>query len=140
MKSRNSLVRLKRFQADEKRRQVAQIDGMIAEFLRMASELDDQIAAEQDRTGIHDVAHFAYSTFAKAAMTRRDNLRASAEELRSQLQSAQAELAAAVEELKKVELLAERDLERERAAAEALDQEEMDELGGRRRGPAALAS
>ncbi len=79
MKSRSeSLIRLKKFQVDEKRRQVAQIEMMIADFERMASELDQQIEIEQQKTGISDVAHFAYSTFAKAAIARRDNLLASA--------------------------------------------------------------
>jgi hypothetical protein len=55
MKSRNSLIRLKRFQVDEKRRQVMQIEMMIAEFERMASELDEQILTEQKRSGITDV-------------------------------------------------------------------------------------
>jgi hypothetical protein len=40
MKSRETLVRLKRFQVDDRRRQVAQIEGMIAEFERMAADLD----------------------------------------------------------------------------------------------------
>lgn len=142
MKSRESVIRLRRFQADEKRRQAAQIEGMIAEFLRMAHELDDQIAAEQERTGIHDVAHFAYPTFAKAALQRRDNLIASADELKVQLAHARDELSIAVEELKKVELMAERDQERERVLADALEQDELDETAGRRaRGshPTALA-
>ena len=69
MKSRSeSLIRLKKFQTDEKRRQVAQIEMMIADFERMASELDQQIEIEQTKTGISDVAHFAYWAFAKAAM------------------------------------------------------------------------
>lgn len=114
MKSRDSVVRLKRFQVEEKRRQVAQIDGMVAEFGRMSTELDNQIRAEEERTGIHDVAHFAYSTFAKAAMQRRDNLRASADELRVQRDVAHAGLAMAEEELQKLEAIAERDHERDR--------------------------
>ena len=109
MKSRESMVRLKRFQVEEKRRQVAQIDGMIAEFDRMSDELDAQIKAEQDRTGISDASHFAYSTFARAAMQRRDNLKASASELRSQRDTAAVELDLVEEELEKMELLAERD-------------------------------
>ncbi|MBS1169080.1 MAG: flagellar FliJ protein [Proteobacteria bacterium] len=100
MKSRNSLIRLKRFQVDEKRRQVMQIEMMIAEFERMASELDEQILAEQKRSGITDVAHFAYPTFAKAAMGRRDNLIGSANDLRGQLDAAQAALSEAVEEVR----------------------------------------
>jgi len=132
MKSRESVVRLKRFQADEKRRQVTQIEAMIAEFERMARDLDDQIAAEQERTGIHDTGHFAYPTFAKAATQRRDNLLVSANELREKLSRAQEELAEAVEELKKFELLVERDHDRERTAADAAEQEMLDELAGRR--------
>jgi len=109
MKSRESVVRLKRFQVEEKRRQVAQIDMMVAEFNRMSAELDVQINAEQERTGIRDTSHFAYSTFAKAAIQRRDNLRASADELRMQREAAQDGLVEAEEELTKLEALAERD-------------------------------
>jgi flagellar FliJ protein len=109
MKSRESVVRLKRFQVDEKRRQVTQIETMIAEFERMAKELSEQIHAEQERSGIRDTSHFAYPTFAKAAMQRRDNLLASAGELREQLATAQAEHAEAAEELAKSEAIAERD-------------------------------
>ena len=80
MKSRaESLIRLKKFQVDEKRRQVTQIGTMIAEFERMAKDLNDQVVAEQERTGIKDTGHFAYPTFAKAAIQRRDNLLASAD-------------------------------------------------------------
>lgn len=133
MKSRNSLIRLKRFQVDEKRRQVVQIEMMIAEFERMAAELDDQILAEQKRSGITDVTHFAYPTFAKAAMVRRDNLIGSANDLRGQLEQAQASLSEAVEEMKKIELLEERDHLRERSAQEAAEQDELDEIAGRLR-------
>ncbi|MBM0203551.1 hypothetical protein JNW90_10795, partial [Micromonospora sp. STR1s_5] len=57
MKSRETLIRLKRFQLDEKRRRVAQIEGMIAEFDRMAVDLDREVAAEEQRSGITDIAH-----------------------------------------------------------------------------------
>jgi flagellar export protein FliJ len=98
----------------------------------MARDLDDQIAAEQERTGIRDVTHFAYPTFAKAATQRRDNLLVSANELRGKLGGAQEDLAEAVEELKKFELLAERDNDRERSAAEIAEQDALDEVAGRR--------
>jgi flagellar export protein FliJ len=127
MKSRDSLIRLKRFHVDEKRRQVAQIETMIAEFERLAADLEHQILAEQQRTGIHDVTHFAYPTFARAAMQRRDNLRTSIEELSGQLQEARDALAEAFEDLKKFELLEERDGERERVAQSAREQAALDE-------------
>jgi len=129
MKSRESLIRLKRFQVDEKRRQASDIESMIADFKRMSADLDLQIQSEQERTGIDDVTHFAYPTFAKAAMQRRDNLFASIDDLNVQLESAQDELAEAFEELKKIELMEEKETERERAEERANEQAEMDEIG-----------
>ena len=134
MKSRSeSLIRLKKFQVDEKRRQVAQIEAMIADFGRMASELDQQIEIEQTKTGISDITHFAYSTFAKAAMQRRDNLLASANDMRSTLEAAQDALAEAVEDLKKVELLDQREQGRESAAEAKNEQDSYDEIARLRR-------
>jgi len=130
MKSRNeSLIRLKKFQVDEKRRQVSQIEAMVADFERMASELDQQIEIEHTKTGISDSAHFAYSTFAKAALQRRDNLMASADDMKTQLEAAQDQLAEAVEDLKKVELLSERETARGEAAEAKIEQDEYDEIG-----------
>ena len=129
MKSRDTLIRLKKFQVDERRRKVAQIEGMIAEFERMASDLDREIKTEQERAGIHDPAHFAYPTYAKAAMGRKENLKRSADELKVQLDDAKATLGEAFEELKKVELLDERDQARERADENAREQTELDEIG-----------
>ena len=132
MKSRDSLIRLKRFQVDEKRRQVTQIEMMIADFSRMVSDLDDQIISEQNRVGIHDITHFAYPTFAKAAIQRRENLKVSIHDLEVKLEAARDELSMAVEELKKIELIEERDQQRERAERDAHEQEALDEMAGRR--------
>lgn len=132
MKSRDSLIRLKRFQVDEKRRQVTQIEMMIADFNRMISDLDDQIVGEQNRVGIHDITHFAYPTFAKAAIQRRENLKVSVADLEEKLSGARDALGLAVEELKKVELIEERDQARERHEREAAEQEALDEVATRR--------
>lgn len=126
MKSRETLIRLKRFQLDEKRRKVAQIEMMMADFERMAAELEREIAAEEQKAGISDPAHFAYPTYAKAAAQRRDNLRSSAEDLKVQLDDAQAQLAEAFEELKKVEVLDDRERGAERSAANAREQVALD--------------
>ena len=133
MKSRSeSLIRLKKFNVDEKRRQVMQIEMMVADFERMATELDQQIEIEQTKTGISDVAHFAYSTFAKAALQRRDNLLASANDMRGKLEGAQDELAEALEDLKKIELLDQREHQRERDEQNKLEQEAFDEVARQR--------
>lgn len=109
MKSRGNLVRLKQFKVNEKRRQLAQLDMMIAEFDRMATELDAQIAVEESKSGITDINHFAYPTFAKAARLRRDNLNNSRADLLLQKGAAEGELAEATAELDKAEQLENRD-------------------------------
>ena len=129
MKSRETLIRLKKFQVDEKRRRVTQIEGMIADFQRMSVDLEREIQTEQERAGINDPSHFAYPTYAKAAIQRRENLKNSADELRVQLNEAKDALAEAFEELKKVELLDERDQMRERAEQAAHEQAELDAIG-----------
>ncbi|MFH6782520.1 MULTISPECIES: flagellar export protein FliJ [Methylobacterium] len=129
MKSRDTLIRLRRFQADEKRRKVAQIEAMIADFARMAADLDREIGQEEQRAGISDPAHFAYPTYARAAAQRRDNIRRSVEDLDVQLAAAKAALAEAFEELKKVEILDDRERTSERAAENARDQASMDAIG-----------
>ena len=112
MKSRDAVSRLKRFEVEEKQRKVAEIETMIGDFSQMAQDLDRQIAIEQERAGISDTNHYAYPTFAKAAIQRRDNLLASTADLEAKLSAARATLAEAFEELKKIELLEERDAER----------------------------
>jgi len=61
------------------------MERMIADFEGIAVDLDREILIEQERARIHDPAHFAYPTYAKAAILRRDNLRRSAKELQAQL-------------------------------------------------------
>lgn len=114
MKSRDALIRLKRFEVDEKHRKVAEIEAMIADFNQMAIDLDRQIAIEQERAGITDVNHYAYPTFAKAAIQRRDNLAASASGLEARLASARGEVEEACAELRKIELVGDRDGDRVR--------------------------
>ena len=109
MKSRDTLIRLKRFHLEEKRRRVRQIEMMLAEFARMTADLDREIANEEKRAGITDPAHFAYPTYARAASVRRDNLKSSISELLAQIEEAKAAQEEAQAELLKFETLEVRD-------------------------------
>lgn len=109
MKSRDHLLRLKRFQVEERRRRVAQIETMITELVRMTADLDREISTEEQRSGISDPTHFAYPTYARAAGTRRDNLKRSVGELRGQMDDARQHMEAAAEDLRKAEALESRD-------------------------------
>lgn len=126
MRSRESLIRLHRFQLDEKRRQVTSLETIIDEFRQKENELEQQIADEQKRSGVSDVTHYAYSTFAKAAGDRRDKLLKSIEEFTSQLDEAKEELAEAFNEMKKYELMEEKEGERVKGERNAAEQAELD--------------
>jgi hypothetical protein len=92
-----------RFEAREKVRKVTDLESMIREFGLMVDDLDRQITTEEERTGVRDAKHFAYSTFAKAARQRRDNLQTSVDDLKAKLAVAMEERDVALESLEKVE-------------------------------------
>jgi flagellar FliJ protein len=90
-----TLIRLKQVQIDTVQRQVAGMEALITDLDRTANALESHIQAEQERTGIHDQIHFAYSTYAKATIVRRDNLKQSISGLKYQIAAVKAGLAEA---------------------------------------------
>jgi flagellar protein FliJ len=100
--SREAALRSKQFEVAKKARKVAAMEIMVADFERHANDLKRLIAEEEQRTGIKDFASFAYSTFAKAARLRRNNLLKSAEDLKVALSTAQREHGNAVRELSRL--------------------------------------
>ena len=108
MKARESALRSKRFEADEKNRKVSDLEQMIHEFERMAYDLECQVKAEEERTGVKDSQHFAYSTFARSAEQRRQNLLASVGELQLKLETALAERDNAVADLNEADSIRQR--------------------------------
>jgi flagellar protein FliJ len=109
MRSRDNMLRLHRFKHEERRRQVADIETMIADLLKKQDELEAHIRMEESRNGISDPSHYNYSTVAKASRARRDNLLLSIGELKDQLDAAKSALADEEAELRKIELLAEKE-------------------------------
>ncbi len=103
MKSRDSALRLKRFEVAEKARKASDIESIIRDFDTITSDLDRQIMAEEERTGVKDVNHFAYSTFAKSAHQRRENLQTSVHDLKTKLDAARQEHEAALSDLQALE-------------------------------------
>jgi flagellar FliJ protein len=103
MKSRDAALRAKRFDVAEKSRKAEDLVMMARDLETVAADLERQIAAEEDRTGVKDSNHFSYSTFAKAAQLRRDNLLVSVADLKAQLDAAQAAYGEAREALTALE-------------------------------------
>ncbi len=121
MRSKNTYLRLQRFRVEERRRQVQAIEAMIADFRRKQDDLDHQIAAEEQRNGVTDPGHFSYSMTAKSLRGRRDNILRSMSELKAELDDAKERFAAEESELRKLELLAEKEGGVVQVAAPAAD-------------------
>ena len=128
MRNRESLIRLHRFQVDEKRRNLAELELMLQEFRRRERELEAQVLSEQEKAGISDVAHFAYPMFAKSVIRRRQNILNSIEDIERQLDVAKEELAGAFRELKKYEIIEDNRKRKHHRAAMRLEQIELDEI------------
>ena len=88
LKSRETSTRLNCREVEENSRKVEELQRIIREFDQMAADLELQIKIEEERTRVRDQSHFSYSTFAKAAAQRRDNLRQSTKGLRESLAAA----------------------------------------------------
>ena len=82
----------------------------------MIADLDREIANEEKRAGISDPQHFAYPTYARAAMVRRDNLKSSIAELAVQIEEASAAQEDAQAELQKYESIEGREKAADRGA------------------------
>ena len=125
MKSHDSLIRLRKFEVDERRQKVADLEMMIEDFQMMAGDLDRQVEVEQQRAGTDDVNDCRIpcgprmpSHVVSASLTVSMSLKA-------KLDAARDELTSSFEELKKVEKVGEREAARHQ---EQLDQEEHNEL------------
>jgi flagellar export protein FliJ len=129
-KGLKTLIRLSKFNVDEKRRMLTALqtreDEIIAEILREEEQLkvEQQLAAE-DSTGIG----FAYGAYHQAWMQRREALFQALHAVRAQIEVARDELAEAFREQKTYEVT---QANREKREQEELDRKEqifLDEVG-----------
>src|SRR3990167_4032527 len=127
MRNRESLIRLHKFQVDEKRRKVAELELMLAEFRQRERDLEAQVQEEQKKAGISDVAHFAYPMFAKSVIRRRQNILTSIEDIERQLDTAKEELSEAFRELKKYEVIEDNRKRKVRKEVMRVEQAQLDE-------------
>jgi len=128
MKGVHGLIRLHRWQLDEKRRRLVDLQSLQDELEGQLARLEAEIKAEQ-RTAAADAAAFAYGTYAQAAVLRRGKIAQSMTEVGLQLSAAREEVSEAFQELKKFELMQEQRERRTRAATERRLVIEQDELG-----------
>ena len=116
MRSRESLLRLSRFRVEDCRRQVSDMDMMIQDLMRKHDDLDAHVKFEEQRTGVSDPNNVNYSMAAKSVRVRRDNILKTVAELRDQHETTVERFKEAEADLRKVELLVEKETPGNKAA------------------------
>ncbi|MEQ1865171.1 MAG: flagellar FliJ family protein [Micropepsaceae bacterium] len=128
MKSREALIRLHRFRVDEIRRRLQSLDTMRADLTKKMSDLETMMQEEQRRAAHSDLGRLAYPSFARSVVARRENIQRSIDEVEKQASGVTEELQGAYRELKKYEIAADSEAQRDRVEYARKVQAELDDI------------
>ncbi len=131
MKSIATLIRLKRWALDEKRRALADLERLRAEMLDRTAALQKEIVAEQ-ASAPAEVVQFAYAAYVRRAMGQREALGQSIAGIDSQIAEAQLEIGEVFSELKRYERVQEMAQQKAQSEIKRRETAVMDEIAGRR--------
>jgi len=127
MKSRDTLIKLHRFRADEAKSKLAGLEAIRADLERKTAELDSHLSEESRRATENDIGRFAYPSFARSIRERKDNIGQSIAEIERSIAEARIGVQEAFQELKKFELAEEARVKRESEHLERAERSDTDE-------------
>jgi flagellar protein FliJ len=128
MKSREALIRLNKFRVDEIRKRLKSLDDMRGDLTKKMTDLETMVQEEQRRSLQSDLGRLAYPTFARSVMARRENIQRTIDEVDKQAATVTEELQNAYRELKKYEIVADAEAQRDRVEYARQVQSEIDEI------------
>jgi flagellar FliJ protein len=129
MKGLPTLIRVRTWELEEKRRKVADLQGLELQLTEAIARLDDEVQLENQVASTDHDARFTYGSYVSAAIERRRTLDASVEDVRRQIEMAQEEVTIAYQELKKFEVAQSNRKRRVREEANRREQVVLDEIG-----------
>lgn len=128
MSSLDTLIKLHRWQLDEQRRRVAEIETLFGRLRTELARLEEEKASEQSVAGGSHEASYAYASYARQLVERRQKLERSVREAAEQAAQARATLAEAFAEVKRYEIAAANRLLARHRRLERLAQQDSDEM------------
>jgi flagellar export protein FliJ len=129
MRGLSTLIRVARWRVDELRREILGVETRLAASAATRAALDQEWADEQQRAAADPVARYAYAGgYAARVTARRAAADADLAALRAALVAQRAELEAAFGALKRLELVRDRQVQRDAAEAARRDAIALDEL------------
>jgi flagellar protein FliJ len=123
-----ALIRLHRWQLDEKRRELAELERLEDKLLEFGRQIDREVAAEQEFAQNSDVGSLSYGGFTLGVIERRRRLAASLAEVRQKMDAKGEEVAEAFRELKRFEITQAEREKREKIIADQRAQAALDEI------------
>lgn len=128
MRGLDGIIRLRKWQLDEVRRALADLEKMRADLIADLDQLANEVDREQT-VAADDPATANYGAYARGVIDRRDTLRRSIGEVDQAIKAKRDDVTEAFRELKKYEIAAARAHERDMVAADRREQAEGDEVG-----------
>ena len=127
-KGLKGIIRLHKWQVDEKRRQITELEVMRGELLEKRNKLINELEYEKLAFTKSTVVSINFASYASTVMKRRENLDASITEIDVSIENMKDELSKAFKELKKYEIVEQRALERKKQEEKRREQDRLDEI------------
>ncbi len=122
------MIRLHKWQLDERRRNLVELEKMREELVGKMRSLRDELAAEQKKVAEAPIVSITYGGYAQQVMARRENINNSITEIDVSIEEMKDQVADAFKELKKYEIVEQREREREVSERNQRQQNDLDEL------------
>lgn len=129
MSTLDSLIRMHRWQLDERRRHVADLDALAEKLRDEQRRLDAEEKYEQQIAATSPEGAFAYAGYASGLIERRRKLIQSLAEVAEQIVAAREALAEAFQEMKRYETTAANRARQQQQRDERRQQRVLDDLG-----------
>ena len=130
VKSFKNLIRIRKFELDEKRREMGVLLGQLAHLENVAQDLENQIIAEQKAAADNpETAGFGYANFAQAAINKRAELAELIAHKEKEIDDFSLVIAEAFKALKTTEISEENRVAAEQAELDQKESNMLDEIG-----------
>jgi hypothetical protein len=128
MKGLPALIRLHRWELEQKRRVLAGLEGLRADLVHQGEDLEREVIVEQAAASQSTEASYTYSGYANEVIRRRATIAESIANLDVEIIAAHDEVAEAFHVVKRYEIALERKEERERLEEDRREQAEEAEV------------
>lgn len=128
MRGLKTLIRLHRWQLDETRRKLDDLEHLRVGLETQSRRLEAELHDEQNHATRSLEGGYAYPGFAEAVIGRRQTIAHSMVDVEASIEQTHEELTAAIEKLKTYEIADQRELERSRVIAARRERLELDDV------------